>query len=66
MHLEIVLTSRQKKADPYAYCKSALDALVACGMLIDDTAEFVEWIPPVYSRGKLASTTIVLTDLEGD
>ena len=64
--LEITLTGRQQEADPMAYCKSLLDGLVKCGLLIDDTAEFCEWEPPTYQRaerGEEASTTIVLTPI---
>lgn len=64
VQLEIVLTGRQKETDPYAYSKSCLDALVACGLLVNDTSEFVMWIPPTYERGERGETTIVLTDLE--
>lgn len=62
--LEIVLTGRQQETDPMSYCKSLLDALVACRLLVNDTTEFVEWVPPTYSRGAVGSTTIVLEDLE--
>ncbi len=63
VQLEIILTGRQKMTDPMAYAKSLLDALVHCGLLIDDTGEWVEWIPPVYTRGDVGVTTIVLEDL---
>jgi len=64
VQLEIVLTGRQKQVDPLAYAKSLLDALVKCRLLIDDSPGLVEWVAPTYTRGELASTTIVLTDLE--
>lgn len=64
VQLEIVLSGRQKKTDPMAYAKSLLDSLVHCGLLVDDTTEYVEWIPPVYRRGDETVTTIVLTDIE--
>lgn len=64
--LEIRLTAKQKEADPLAYCKSLLDALVNCRMLIDDKAEFMEWGGVTYSRGKplVPGTTIILEDME--
>jgi hypothetical protein len=62
--LEIVLTGRQQRTDPFSYAKSLNDALVRCGMLVDDSSEFVEWGGTVYSRGKEGSTTIVLEELE--
>jgi hypothetical protein len=63
VQLEISLVGRQQETDPYAYAKSLLDALVKCRMLIDDKAEFVEWVPAVYSRGTRSEAVIVLTDL---
>lgn len=62
--LEITLACRQKKADPLAYAKSLLDALVRCHMLIDDSAQFVVWGGVTYSRGDSPSTAIVLDDLD--
>lgn len=62
--LEITLTGRQKEADPLAYAKSLLDSLVACRMLVDDNSQFVEWVPPVYTKGEELKTVIVLEDLE--
>jgi hypothetical protein len=62
--LEITLSGRQKETDPWAYCKSLLDALVACRMLVDDSARFVEFVPATYTRGDDGGTVIVLEDLE--
>lgn len=62
--LEITLKGRQQQADPLAYAKSLLDALVACRLLIDDKAQFMEWAGVMYKRGKDAGTTIVLEDIE--
>lgn len=64
VQLKIVLVGRQQKTDPLAYAKSLLDALVKCGQLVDDTDEYVEWVPPVYERGTEASCTIVLTEVD--
>lgn len=63
VQLEITLKGRQQETDPMAYQKSLLDALVKCRLLIDDTTEFVEWIPPTYDRIGEARTTIVLEDI---
>lgn len=62
--LEIVLTGRQKKTDPFAYCKSVLDALTHCRMLVDDSSQFMEWGGVTWTRGTKSFTMIVLEDLE--
>lgn len=62
--LEITLAGRQKQTDPFAYCKSLFDALVKCGMLVDDNANLVEWGGTTYSRGDVGKTVIVLEDVE--
>src|ERR1051326_4545648 len=41
--LQIMLKGRQKEADPLAYCKSLLDALVKAHLIIDDNDRFMEW-----------------------
>ncbi len=69
--LEIVLQGRQQEADIDAYLKTVLDALVNCGMLIDDKAKFVEWGGVKYTRGPAQwgqttvpwGTAIVLEDI---
>lgn len=63
--LVITLTARMRQADPDAYWKSLLDALVRARLLVNDTATFVELGSVTYApeRGRL-STTIVLEDLE--
>lgn len=63
VQLQVVLVGRQKETDPLAYAKSLLDALVKCGRLVDDTSEYVEWVPPAYKRGAEASCTILLTEV---
>ena len=64
VHLEIVLSGKQQQTDPLAYAKSTLDALTKCGMLIDDSTEYVEWITPTYRRDDHTQTTIVLTEVQ--
>lgn len=61
--LEITLSGRQQEADPLAYGKSLNDALVSCGMLIDDSDRYMVWGGVTYSRGE-PQTVIVLEDLE--
>jgi hypothetical protein len=66
VHLEIVLGPGQRGADPDAFWKSSLDALVRAGLLVDDRKECVELAPVTFSRGERKATVITLTDLEGE
>lgn len=66
VRLEIVLSGRQKQVDPLAYCKSLFDALVKCGMLVDDSIEWVEFGGVTFTRGEKTSTTIILEELLGN
>lgn len=43
--------------------KSLRDALVQVGLLVDDSAEWLEGSDPVVERGKVTSTTIILEDI---
>ncbi len=69
--LEIVLSGRQQEADIDAYQKSTLDALVKCGLLFDDHANYAEWGGVKYQRGPAQwgqttvpwGTVIILEDL---
>ena len=63
VQLQITLKGAQKQTDPMAYAKSCLDALVKCGLLVDDTDRYVEWVPPSYNRIGEARTVIVLEDI---
>ncbi len=63
VRLTITLGKGQRAADPDAYWKSTLDALVACGMLIDDNRQHVELAPVVFDRAREPATTIELEDL---
>jgi Holliday junction resolvase RusA-like endonuclease len=49
--LTIILKKGHRGADPDAYNKSLLDALVTCGLLTDDNRQGVELMPVVYRRG---------------
>ena len=48
--------------DPDSPWKSLLDALVRCGALVDDSAEFCHWTPATFRRGA-PGTVIELRDL---
>lgn len=63
--LEITLTGHQKQADPDAYWKSLLDALVQSELLKDDSREWCELGTVTYRCGSKeeAGTVIVLEDL---
>jgi len=58
----IILGKGQRAADPDAYHKSLLDALVKCGQLVNDSYKWVELAPVKFIRGEM-STVILLEDL---
>ncbi len=62
--LEIVLTGHQKPTDDDNAFKSCLDALTACGLLVDDSPRWVELGTVEYSRSGEPGTTIILQDLD--
>lgn len=59
LQIHVVLTGRQKKADPDAYFKTVCDALVHTKMLIDDDSDGVELAPTTYSRDNSAPGTLI-------
>lgn len=61
VELIIELGKGQRGADPDAYSKTVGDALVAAGLLVNDSHKWVEWSPVQYERGK-KKTTIRLYD----
>jgi len=61
--LFLVLGKGQRAADPDAFWKSTLDALVACGALKDDDRLHVELAPPAFARGDAPATFITLEDV---
>lgn len=65
VHLAITLGKGQRAGDPDAYWKSLLDALVYCGLLIDDNRQHVVLDPVEFVRGAEPETTIELHDLRG-
>jgi hypothetical protein len=50
--------------DPDGIWKSLCDALVAAGLLVDDSARWCELGSFTQTRGAAKATRIVLTDLE--
>jgi hypothetical protein len=64
--LHLVLRPRQRAGDPDAYHKSLLDALVACGLLVNDNRQHVELGPVSFQRGTAAEwgTVIEIEDCE--
>lgn len=61
--LIITLGPRQRGADPDAFWKSILDALVTRGLLVDDSRKWCRIEPVEFVRGTEKSTTIELRDL---
>lgn len=61
--LTIILGPRQRAADPDAYWKSLLDALVQCKALKSDDRFGVECVPVRYERADRKATVIQLEDL---
>lgn len=63
IEMEIILKPGQRGADPDAYFKSLLDALVHAGALIDDNRQHVELKPVQFGRSKLWGTYLMLEDI---
>jgi len=62
--LRVILSPSQKRMpDPDAFDKSLLDALVSCGLLVDDSKKWLEMPEPEYERGKDKATIITLEDI---
>lgn len=62
--VEVTLAGRMRVVDPDALHKSTLDALVAAGLLVDDSPAWVEIGPMVQIRGAAKATRIILDDLD--
>jgi hypothetical protein len=58
----VTLAPRQRAGDPDGWWKSLLDALVAAGLLVDDSARWCELGEVRFERGRKRRTTITLTD----
>jgi len=63
LQVVITLAKRQRACDPDSYFKSLNDALVCCGMLIDDNRQGVELLPVKFERAERKATRIILRDL---
>ena len=63
VQLHVTLKPRQRQADVDDFFKSCLDALVACGLLVDDSPKWCQLAPTTYSRSAERETAITLTDL---
>jgi len=64
VEMTIQLAPRQRASDVDAFWKVALDGLVKCGMLVDDSPKWCEIMPIKFTRDRLKATTIVLTDID--
>lgn len=62
--LVVTLGPRQRGFDPDSPWKSLLDALVACGLLVDDSGRWVEAGAVTFERGRERGTLIILEDVE--
>jgi Holliday junction resolvase RusA-like endonuclease len=61
--LTITLAPKQRAADPDAYWKSTLDALVEAQMLIDDNRQYCRCAGVDFERGTERATLIELEEL---
>jgi hypothetical protein len=61
--LHLILGPRQRGCDVDAYHKSLLDALVAAGLLIDDSPRWCELAPVTYERATRRAAVITLEDI---
>jgi Holliday junction resolvase RusA-like endonuclease len=64
--IKIHLEPGQRRADPDSYFKSLMDALVAHGLLKNDSPDWCEVSPVEYDPKRIPgmmATTIILTDL---
>lgn len=61
--VEIGYSGRARECDPDNLTKSLLDALVSCGLLLDDAAAFVLWAGVEQRRDETTWTRITLEDL---
>jgi len=56
---------RKRLADPDGIsAKAAIDGLVMCGILVDDSAEYVEEVRFKQTKSKIEKTVIVIEDCE--
>jgi hypothetical protein len=62
--LRIILGKGQRGADPDAFFKALLDAMVHAGLLVDDNRQGVVLAPVEYERAAKKATVITLVDIE--
>lgn len=62
--MTVILAPRQRAGDPDAYQKSLGDALVQCGLLRQDSRQWVEWSPPKFARGEEEKMFVELEDTQ--
>lgn len=62
--VSITYSGRQQAADVDAYWKSLLDALVAAGLLVDDSPAWCEIGEVRQARGETTATVIELENVE--
>lgn len=63
VRLVVTLPKGRKAFDPDAPWKGVLDGLVHTGLLVDDSAKWVELAPVEFRKGDRLETTIELEDL---
>lgn len=63
VRMMVVLGKGQRAYDPDAYQKVLHDALVKCGLLKNDSKDWVSYDQPVFARGESPATYITLTDV---
>lgn len=61
--ISITQSGRGRTLDPDNLCKVVFDALKSTGYIIDDSSKWLDYTPPVITRGKVTETTITLTDV---
>ena len=64
VRLHFVLGKYTKQGDADGWQKSILDALVRCGLLLDDSPRWCEWSTPTFERGDESATVITLEDVQ--
>lgn len=61
--LLIIYPKGMRSTDPDSHWKSLLDALTCCGVLRDDTKNYVELGSVEYAKGEVLRTIITVTDV---
>lgn len=61
--LHVIFPPGKRMPDVDAYAKSLLDALVHCGLLVNDSSAWCVLEPVAYSRGQALTTFITVEDI---